>query len=262
MKRKYITLTLSAFFFVAGYTAIQAQETPFLQFGGKPGDSVVTKKTTMWEKITQTPWIINVGPDAIDDDNNGKITGFKFYDGKSSTVNFYPIHTSAEKYLTKGLSAQAVFSSETMNTRHFTSIDINAKYNFKQIIKLPNWFDPYALIGVGYTYRQFPHGQQLGFISKKDGSFVTGDRSGNFNAGGGVNIWVFPNAGIYAQMLPKFNLLEKKFDGSNYLQYSMGVVFKIGGTKPAVKAVVVPSTYQRTKEAEDAANYLRDILNK
>jgi hypothetical protein len=264
MKKKYITITLSAFLFFAGFTNIQAQDTPFLQFGGKPGqDTVVAPKTTLWSKLTETPWIIQFGPDAIDDDDNGKIKGFKFYDGKK-IVNYYPIHCSAEKLIKKGLSIQAVFSSETMNTRHFTSVDINAKYSFKQIIGLPNWFDPYALIGGGYTYRQYPHGNKLPFLGKKNGSLVTGDQSGNLNVGGGVNIWFFPNAGIYAQMLPKFNLLEKKFDGSNYLQYSLGVVFKIGGNKvvKAVEEVIVPSTYKRSKEAEDAAKYLRDILNK
>ena len=259
MKKKYITISLSAFFFIAGYTTIQAQETPFLQFGGKPGDSVVTKKTTMWEKITQTQWIINVGPDIVDD-NDTKLKDFKLFHDER---NYYPIHVSAEKLLKSGLSAQLVFSSETMNTHHFTSVDVNAKYNLKELIGDTKWFDPYALIGGGYTYRRFPHGQHVnGEFSKKTNGYITGDQSINFNAGGGVNIWFFPNAGIYAQTLAKFNLFEKKFDGSNYIQFSIGVVFKIGGTKPAVKAIEVPSTYKRTKEAEDAANYLRDILNK
>jgi len=65
------------------------------------------------------------------------------------------------------------------------------------------------------------------------------------------------------QSVAKFNLLEKTYGGSNYLQFSAGIAFKIGGAKAAVKEVEVePSKYKRSQEAEDAAKYLRDILNK
>lgn len=253
MKKKYITITLSAFFFFAGFTTIQAQDTPFLQFGGKPGqDTVVAPKTTMWSKLTETSWIIQVGPDVVDD-NDTRLKEFKIFDDR----NYFPIHCSAEKRIKKGLSLQVAVSSETLNPHDFWSTDINAKYSFlTKSIEDTKWFDPYALLGGGHTYRDFPHGQHKGYGK---------DNSGNLNVGGGVNIWAFKNAGIYLQSVAKFVLLQKKYDGSNYLQFSAGVVFKIGGAK-VVKAVeevkVVPNTYKRSKEAEDAAKYLRDILNK
>ncbi len=253
MKKKYITITLSAFLFFAGFTNIQAQDTPFLQFGGKPGqDTVVTKKTTMWSKLTQTPWIIQFGPDIVDD-NVSRLKEFKIFDNR----NYYPIHCSAEKRIKKGFSLQVALSSENLNPHNFWSTDINAKYSLlSKSIEETRCFDPYALLGGGHTYRDFPHGQH------REGGH---DNSGNLNVGGGVNIWAFKNAGIYLQTVAKFVLLEKKFDGSNYLQFSAGVVFKIGGDKVAkvVEEVkVAPSTYKRSKEAEDAAKYLRDILNK
>ncbi|MES2397283.1 MAG: hypothetical protein V4549_14835 [Bacteroidota bacterium] len=253
MKKKYITITLSAFLFFAGFTNIQAQDTPFLQFGGKPGqDTVVTKKTTMWSKLTQTPWIVQFGPDIVVD-NDTRLKEFKVFESR----NYYPIHASAEKRILKGLSIQVVLSSTSLQPHDFWSTDINAKYSLlTKNIEDTKWFDPYALLGGGHTYRDFPHGQHKG---------TNHDNSGNLNVGGGVNIWAFNNAGIYLQSVAKFNLLEKKYDGSNYLQFSAGVVFKIGGAKVAkvVEEVkVVPSTYKRSKEAEDAAKYLRDILNK
>lgn len=252
MKKKYITITLSAFFLFAGFTNSQAQDTPFLQFGGKPGqDTVVTKKTTMWSKLTQTPWIIQFGPDIVDD-NDSRLKEFKIFDDR----NYYPIHASAEKRIMKGLSIQVVLSSTTLRPHDFWSTDINAKYSFlTKSIEETKWFDPYALLGGGNTYRDFPHGQHKA---------TNHDNSGNLNVGGGVNIWAFKNAGIYLQTVAKFVLLEKKYDGTNYLQFSAGIVFKIGGDKvvKAVEEVVVPSTYKRSKEAEDAAKYLRDILNK
>ncbi|MDO9185586.1 MAG: hypothetical protein Q7W13_06215 [Bacteroidia bacterium] len=253
MKKKYITITLSAFLFFAGFTNIQAQDTPFLQFGGKPGqDTVVTKKTTMWSKLTQTPWIVQFGPDIVDDDDS-RLKEFKVFDDR----NYYPIHASAEKRIMKGLSIQFVLSSTTLRPHDFWSTDLNAKYSLlTKSIEDTKWFDPYALLGGGHTYRDFPHGQHKG---------INHDNSGNLNIGGGVNIWAFKNAGIYLQSVAKFVLLEKKYDGTNYLQFSAGIVFKIGGDKVAkvVEEVkVVPSTYKRSKEAEDAAKYLRDILNK
>lgn len=252
MKKKYITITLSAFFFFAGFTSIQAQDTPFLQFGGKAGKDTVEVKTTMWSKLTQTPWVIQFGPDIVDD-NDTRLKEFKIRD----TRNYYPIHCSAEKRIKKGLGIQAVLSSENLNPHDFASLDLNVKYNLlTSSIGDTKWFDPYALIGPGYTYRDFPHGQH---------KETNKDQSLNANVGGGVNIWFFKNAGIYAQAVAKFNLFQSKFDGSNYLQFSAGVVFKIGGAKAAVvveETKVVPSTYKRSKEAEDAAKYLREILNK
>ena len=253
MKKKYITITLSTFLFFAGFTNIQAQDTPFLQFGGKPGqDSVVATKTTMWSKLTETPWIIQVGPDVVHDNDTRK--NIKIF--KRDEKNYYPIHCSAEKRIKKGFSLQVVLSSETLNPHDFWSTDINAKYSFlTKSIEDTRWFDPYALLGGGHTYRDFPHGQH---------KETWQDNSGNLNVGGGVNIWAFKNAGIYLQSVAKFVLLQSKFEGSNYLQFSAGVVFKIGGDKAVkvIEEIKVPSTYKRSKEAEDAAKYLRDILNK
>ena len=267
MKNNYMTLAFfSVFSLFIGLSTIQAQEKPFLQFGGKDTvkkETPATKNMSLWSKITTTPWILQFGPDIVDD-NDTKLKEFKFMDDR----NYYPIHCSAEKYLNKGISIQGVFSSETVDT-HFASLDLNAKYNLKQLIGDTKWFDPYVLIGGGWTYRRFPHGQWPNGELSHTGKYIMADNSGNFNIGGGVNIWFFPNAGIYAQAVPKFDLLKKTFDGSNYIQFSMGVVFKIGRGAAVVAAkveetkVVAPtSNYKRSKEAEDAANYLRDILNK
>lgn len=252
MKKKYITLTLSAFFFFAGFTTIQAQDTPFLQFGGAPGqDTVVTKKTTLWVKLTQTPWVVQFGPDVVHDNDTRK--NIKIF--KRDEKNYYPIHCSAEKRIIKGLGIQVVLSSETLNPHDFWSTDINLKYNFlTKSIEDTKWFDPYAVLGAGHTYRDFPHGQH-----KELGK----DNSLNANIGGGVNLWAFKNAGIYLQTVAKFVTFQEKWGGSNYLQFSAGIAFKIGGAKAVVKEVEVePSKYKRSQEAEDAAKYLRDILNK
>jgi hypothetical protein len=255
MKNNYMTLALLATFsFFVGLSTIQAQETPFLQFGGKDTvkkEGPAVKKTSLWSKAVTTPWIINFGPVDIVDNDEGAKGLFKIWDNK----NYYPLSASVEKYLFKGISIQGVVSSETINIRHFTSIQANIKYNLKELIGDTKWFDPYAVLGGSYTRRRFPHGQHLD-------SGV--DRSLNINVGGGLNLWVFPNTGVFAQTLAQFNLLPSR-GGSNFMQYSFGVVFKIGrgvGVSKVEETKVIPSNYKRSKEAEDAANYLRDILNK
>ncbi len=94
MKNKYFkNLALSALSLFAGLATINAQDTPFLQFGGKPAqDTAAAQKMSFWTYVTKTPWIIQVGPDLVDD-NNTRLKEFKLYDNR----NFYPIHTSAEK---------------------------------------------------------------------------------------------------------------------------------------------------------------------
>ena len=255
MKNNYMTLALLAIFsFFIGLSTIQAQEKPFLQFGGKDTvkkEGPAVKKTSLWSKAVNTPWIINFGPAVILDNDEGAKSLFKIFYYK----NYYPLSASVEKYLFKGISIQGVLSSETINTRHFTSIQTNIKYNLKELIGDTKWFDPYAVLGGSYTRRRFPHGQHTETLV---------DRSLNINAGGGVNLWVYPNTGIFAQALAQFNLLPSR-GGSNFMQYSLGVVFKIGrgvGAAKVEEVKVAPSTYKRSKEAEDAANYLRDILNK
>ncbi len=257
MKKKYITLLFSAFLFLAGLNTLKAQD-PFLQFGGAvpaKDTAVAVNKTHICTKMVHTPWIIQFGPDIVLDNGSRSLKAYKL----RNTNDFYPIHCSAEKHLKKGWSIQGVLSSETINPHHFGSLDLNAKYSFFKTIGDAKWFDMYALLGLGYTYRDYPHGEV---------HLTTVDNSYNANIGGGANIWLFKNAGIFGQALAKFNMHQsEKNGGGNYIQLSAGVVFKIGGeavvTKVAVvEPKVIPSTYKRPKEAEDAANYLREILNK
>lgn len=251
MKNKYLkTLALSAFSFFVCLATVSGQDTPFLQFGGKPAqDTAASKKLSVWAFLTTTPWVIQVGPDVVDD-NDTRLKEFKIFDER----NFYPFHFSAEKRIKKGFGVQGVISTENLNPHDFWSLDLNAKYNFlTKSIDEKKVFDPYALIGGGHTYRDFPNPMR-----KLEGK----DNSGNFNVGVGANIWIFKNTAIYLQSVAKFVLLQKKFEGSNYIQFSAGLAFKIG-SNTAVKVPEPPvSNYKRSKEAQDAADYLRQILNK
>lgn len=263
MKNKYIkSITLSAFSIFTGLTISYAQSAPFLQFGGKPAQDTVTKtKMNLWEQITKTPWVVQVGLDLIDDDDK-KLGEFKFW----SENNYYPMRFSVEKRLTgkfSKLGIQVAGSSESLRPHNFWSTDINLKYNFlTSAIGEARLFDPYALIGGGNTYRDLPHGyRQFTPMPGRPADYGK-DNSGNFNVGLGANFWIFPNAGIYIQGVAKFNLLQERFQGSNYLQYSAGFAFKIGGSrvdKLEEEAPLVP--YVCPTDAKEADDFLRNIIN-
>jgi hypothetical protein len=254
MKKMYIKIVVSIFSFFIGFNAIQAQN-QFVQYGSKTSakdTAATTHKMSVWSFITQTPWIITVGPSLVDDDGT-RLKKTKLY----TNNNYYPIRTSAEKYLKKGLSLELVFTSYNLFPHSFLSDDLNLKYNFCKTSASTykcKWFDPYVLAGLGHTFKHFPSGPYADFSGHSNAP--------NANLGGGINIWLFKNAGIFAQGVGKWTMMESKLRGSNYIDFAVGVTFKIGRTKEVQIPVVAPNNYKRTKEAQDAADYLRQIINK
>lgn len=225
MRKKNVTIALTAFLMFAGVSSITAQE------------ATPTEKKPFGVWLTKTPWIVSFGADMIDDNNNSKIfRSLKEY-------SYYPAKFTAEKVLKKGWSAQFAFASTSLNPHNYLGIDLNGKYDFNNLIGDTKWFDPFGVLGLGYTYRD------LTPMTKNDNP-SSSLNSINFNAGLGANFWLFPNMGITAQGLAKFSK-------NNYLQASLGLVFKIGNCQ-APKCEATP----KTKEAEDALQHLRGIINK
>jgi hypothetical protein len=219
MKRKNVTIALIAFLMFAGASAF-AQET------------TTTEKRSFGSWLTKTPWMVSFGGDIINDDlkGNGLFPGVKLFD-------FYPAKFACEKEMKKGWSSQLVIGSTGFNPHTFAFLDVNFKYDFNNIIGETKWFDPFSILGLGYTYRQ-PWATN-----------VTSNSVG-FNAGLGANFWLYPNMGLTTQGLAKF------CNNNKYLQASIGLVFKIGNAAPKCEAT------PKTQEAEDALQHLRGIINK
>lgn len=225
MKKKNVTIALIAFLLFAGVSNINAQETQS------------TAKLPFGKWLTKTPWIVGFGVDIVDD--NGK-PGNMFHSLK--TYEYYPAKFTAEKILKKGFSAQFAFGSTSVNPHNYLMMDLNGKYSFLYKKEGKKVFDPYAIAGLGYSYRDRTPATKN----------QSGDKNGavNLNLGLGANIWLFPNMGLNVQGLAKFTK-------DKYLQASVGLVFRIGGSTPK-KCEVAP----KTKEAEDALQHLRGIINK
>lgn len=225
MRKKNVTIALTAFLMFAGVSSVTAQET------------TPTEKKPFGVWLTKTPWIVGFGGEIIDDNNSSKI--FR----SLTKYTYYPAKFTAEKVLKKGWSAQFAFASTSLNPHNYLGIDLNGKYDFNNLIGDTKWFDPFAVLGLGYTYRD------LTPLASNDDPKSSSNLV-NFNAGLGANLWIFPNVAITGQGLAKFTK-------NNYLQASLGLSFRIGNC-PTNKCEATP----KTKEAEDALQHLRGIINK
>lgn len=221
MKKKNVTIALVAFLMFGGTAKLSAQ------------DSTSTEKKSFSTWLTKTPWIVGFGGDIVLDNPNGG------YIRKIAAYDYYPAKFTAEKVMKKGWSAQFSFASTSLRPHSFLSIDLNAKYDFNNLIGETKWFDPYGVLGLGYSYSDAK-------------PLVVGGafHSANLNIGAGANFWLFPNMGLNAQGLAKFG-------PNTYLQASLGLVFKIGNSI-APKCEATP----KTQEAQDALQHLRGIINK
>ena len=227
--KKNVTIALTAFLMFAGTTSIFAQDTTA---------TAPKEKKSLATWLTKTPWQVGIGMNLIDDNDNTKSFG------SLRDKTWSPFKFTLEKALVKGWDLQLAFSSTSYNPHNFLAIDVNGKYDLNNLIGETKWFDPYALVGLDYSYRDYT---ELKVNAVKG---VSSTNKIGFNAGLGANFWLFPNVGIQTQAVAKLG-------GNNYMAVSLGLVFKIGAATPA-KCEVAP----KTKEAEDALQHLRGIINK
>ena len=227
--KKNVTIALTAFLMFAGTTGIFAQDA---------AATTPKEKKSLATWLTKTPWQVGMGMNLIDDNGEPKSVG------PIKDLAWSPFKFTLEKALVKGWSAQLAFSSTSYNPHNFLAIDVNGKYDLNNLVGDTKWFDPYALVGLDYSYRDYTQGTEN--VIKN----VSSTNKIGFNAGLGANFWLFPNVGIQTQAVAKLA-------GDNYMAVALGLVFKIGASTP-VKCEVAP----KTKEAEDALQHLRGIINK
>jgi OmpA-OmpF porin, OOP family len=263
MKKKYLIIAITACSFFAGVSnSVQAQDTT-LSFG---------------KYLTQTQWLVTTGMDFVDNnqDNNpfkihnrgGNSYGTRGRSGGSPAFNT-PAKFAVEKDLygfrhtkaLKGISAIFAISSTSLRPHNFLSVDLYLKYDLNTLIGDTKFFDPYLMVGAGHTYMDYRDGN-----GPRPNGLTTGGRHGkdnflNINAGLGFNLWIFPNVAINFQNVGKFHIPVKKWEGTNYFQNTIGLVFKIGRCTAIAPAVVEPAC-KRTKEAEDALIHLREHISK
>jgi hypothetical protein len=195
------------------------------------------------EKLRYTPWIVGHGWNAVHDDA-GKWFHNLFNVKDAWNATSYPLRFSCEKWLynkndsagsSRGWSVEFIGSynrygignilADRANPIRVTvpyklfSFDLHAKYNFNKLVDLNKLcgakteiFQPFAVMGLGYTYRTLP----------------AYPYTVNLNVGLGFNVWIYKDIGLQIQSVAKFGLQNKfPHSGSNYLQHSVGVVYQI-----------------------------------
>lgn len=218
---KYRHLFLVSFLFLFASTVVLAQRKHPLLIPCK-------QKLGFKHFITKTPWRVQLAWNLVDDD--GKPFN-NLFDVKNSW-NFppYPTKLAVEKELNNNWNLELAFAynnykaGKTINgevltaDKSFFSIDINAKY----ILTKKYAIEPFLFAGFGYTQR----------ATNKYNNTAT------FNLGLGATIWILDNQlGINLQGSGKFGLQSPLIStGSNYLQHSIGVVYKFSGNNKRLKA--------------------------
>jgi hypothetical protein len=217
---KYKRLFLVSFLFLFASTVVLAQRKHPLLIPCK-------QKLGFKHFITKTPWRVQLAWNLVDDDGRAYS---HLFDVKNSW-NFppYPAKLAVEKELNNNWNLELAFAynkykaGKTINGDVLTSdksifsIDLNAKY----ILTKKYLVEPFLLAGLGYTNR----------------STVRYAQTGTFNLGIGATVWVLDNQlGINLQGTGKFGLDAPLKTLSNYLQHSIGVVYKFSGNNKRLKA--------------------------
>lgn len=181
--------------------------------------------------ITKTPWRVQLGWNMVDDD--GRPFNNLFDVKNTWNLPAYPTKISIEKECNRNwnvelsLSYNSYKAGKTINGDVMTSgqtffaADVNGKY----ILSKKYIAEPYLLIGLGYTMR----------------TTAIYQNAATLNAGIGCNIWLIDNLlGLNIQASGKFGLQAPVLKtGSNYLQHSIGLVYKFSGNYKRLQAARV-----------------------
>lgn len=186
-------------------------------------------------QMRQTPWIVGVSWNVIDDD--GRPFKKVFDVNKGWNIPGYPGKVSIEKVLDKekGWSMEFAFTynrhagGNYINSpteyvggnKMIIATDLAAKYDFNKLYDLNTLmfgekevFQPYANMGLGYTFRSI-------------GTVYAPTSAVSLNLGLGFNVWVYEGWGIQVQSVSKIALASKiPFNYGNYMQHSIGVAYK------------------------------------
>ncbi|MFL1895638.1 hypothetical protein ACJRPK_08035 [Aquimarina sp. 2-A2] len=165
------------------------------------------------------PWVLGAGINIIDDSGTGLSGKFNFSENYNYSA---PLSVSIEKRyhddygISLMLSHNSFLAGKRINAqildeeRTFYAVDANFKYYITN-----NWL---------YTYRAMYEG----YLTTGAGiSVFDGERATIVNAGVGVNIYLSERIRLNLQGLAKFYPGSQNLLASNYLQYNIGLIFRL-----------------------------------
>lgn len=181
------------------------------------------------------PWMIGFGVNAIDHyptnikgmtSKSGNPT--QWYDqffNLNAHYNYIsaPSKLSLSRFINKSFNADLAltinqitqFGNTTLTKSvPYFAVDINVNYNFNALIGDTGFFDPYALLGGGYTMQSGDSNNNILFKNY-----------GSFNSGLGAKFWIYKGVGIRVQSMLKYFFND---DSYRHFQHSASIVYKFG----------------------------------
>jgi len=175
---------------------------------------VVATLSNMNAQDANNPWIVGFGMNAVHSPELRE--NFDFIKDWNFSKSLFS-RLSVGKYISDGFSIEGALAMNTITMNEgftvpevsYLAFDASIKYDVNNILGETSFFDPYVLIGGGYTW-------------------VDNQGAGTFNGGLGVNVWFSDNFGMYLQTVGK-HVFNDFFLNNNHWQHSIGVVVKFGG---------------------------------
>ena len=180
-----------------------------------------------WDDRThnQSDWVLGIGINGVYD---AKSNDFFSINEKWNLGN--PIYVSAEYFLNNKFSVASILSfnkykegkiidKQTILKNHeasYVAFDLAGKYSFRDLLN-SNAFEPYVLLGAGYTHI-------AEYKTEGNDQIIPAKGRMTLNAGIGLNYWLSEDWGLNINGIGKFGLRNGV---TNQLQASLGVLFKI-----------------------------------
>ena len=168
------------------------------------------------------PWAVSFGANAVDFYSTNSIPGTTWYDqffNANDHYNMIPAisRLTVGKYLADGFSVEldgsfnqiSKVGDMEVDDLAFWGIDGVAKWSVGSVVNLGDWWEPYLLVGFGYTW-------------------LDDATTWAVNGGAGMNFWFSDRVGINIESKVRETMDDAQV--YSHFQHSVGVIFKMGGT--------------------------------
>jgi OOP family OmpA-OmpF porin len=197
---------------------------------------VITFISNLQAQDKENPWVIGFGVNAVDfyptniggmNSSNGVAT--KWFDQFFNLNDHYdyigaPTKLSIGRYINKHINIEIAGSInkitkigeiELAESVAYMAIDVNLNYDINNLIGDTKWFDPYAILGIGFNAK-----------GNNDSNVIQFKNYGSFNSGLGTKLWLTNRFGIKIQSVYKHFFNDGSFP---HFQHSASLIYKFGG---------------------------------
>ena len=190
--------------------------------------------TNLQAQDKDNPWMIGFGVNAVDyyptningmTSKSGNPTQWfdQFFNTGHYNYVYAPTKLTLTRYVNRSLNLELAFTMNKITRFGNTSLDksvayfaadLNVNYDFNMLIGETGFFDPYALLGVGFNSQS----------GDKDNNVVF-KNYGSFNSGLGAKFWIYKGLGIRVQSMLRYFFNDGSY---RHFQHSASIIYKFG----------------------------------